>query len=54
MQEVKLVLLSTSKINDMQKNSILPVAQMGSEPKRPKPGTRPEGVGLSIALHAKK
>jgi hypothetical protein len=54
MQEVKLVLLSTSKMNDLQKNAILPVAQIGSELWRSTPGTRPAGVGRSIALHAKK
>jgi hypothetical protein len=28
--------------------------QKGSDTRRPKPGTRPGGVGLSIALNAKK
>jgi hypothetical protein len=34
--------------------TILPVAQKGPDTRRPKPGTLPEGVGLSVALYAKK
>jgi hypothetical protein len=29
-------------------------AQKSPDTRRPKPGTRPEGMGLSIALYAKK
>jgi hypothetical protein len=41
-------------INRMKKNPFLQVAQKGSDSRRPKQGTRPEGVGLSVALDAKK
>jgi hypothetical protein len=34
--------------------TILQVAQKGPVTRRPKPGTRPEGMGLSIAPDAKK
>jgi len=38
----------------MGESSFLQVAQKGSDTRRPKPGTRPEGVGLSVAFYAKK
>jgi hypothetical protein len=38
----------------MRRNSILQVAQKGSDTRRPKPGTRPEGVGLNVVFDAKK
>jgi len=41
-------------MSKMKKRSFLQVAQKGSDTRRPKLGTRPEGVGLSVALYAKK
>jgi len=38
----------------MGESSFLQVAQKGSDTRRPKPGTRPEGVGLSVVFYAKK
>jgi hypothetical protein len=38
----------------MRKTLFLQVAQKGQDTRRPKPGTSPEGVGLSVALDPKK
>jgi hypothetical protein len=43
-----------SPINRLLKTHFSQVAQKGPETRRPKPGTRPEGMGLSITPDAKK